>query len=424
MSKTSLLFLALFASASALAAEPLSLNDAQRIALARAPQIAAASARGDAAREMAVAAGQRPDPVLKIGVNSVPISGPNEWSVNREAMSTRSISLMQQLTRSDKLDARRSRSEREADIARSLELRARADAARDTALAWLELSYLQRIHTLISAQIEEVGHKRQASEAAFRAGSGPQADVFALRSEAARLGLQVSSLEGEIAAARARLARWLGSQPGELAAAPDISQLAWALPLGEDDSALQAHPTLAAAASRVELAEAEAQLARSQRKADPTVELMFSQRGAAYANMISLNVSIPLQWQQGQRQDRELAARLASAEQLRAEQEDARRAYRAELAARHAAWQSALQRARQYETELIPLAEQQAQAALADYRAGSGMLMRVLEARRATLDTRLQAQRVQLEAARAWAQLNFLNPVAAESEPAPQGKQS
>ena len=44
---------------------------------------------------------------------------------------------------------------------------------------------------------------------------------------------------------------------------------------------------------------------------------MFSQRGSAYSNMVSLNVSIPLQWDQKNRQDREVSARLALAEQLR-----------------------------------------------------------------------------------------------------------
>ena len=39
---------------------------------------------------------------------------------------------------------------------------------------------------------------------------------------------------------------------------------------------------------------------------------MFSQRGSAYSNMVSLNVSVPLQWDQKNRQDRELAARLAT----------------------------------------------------------------------------------------------------------------
>jgi outer membrane protein TolC len=269
---------------------------------------------------------------------------------------------------------------------------------------------VKRMREWVAAQIEEVGLKMQASEAAFRAGRGAQADVFALRSEEARLKLQFNSMDGEINAAQARLVRWIGSLPSSgLGAPPDITRLDWAPPLGEDASALEVHPTLAAAARRVELAQAEVRLARSQLKPDVTVELMYSQRGAADDKMVSLSVSMPLQWQRDQRQDRELAARFAGAEQMRAEQEDERRSYRAEVAARYALWQSALKNAAQYEQELSPLAEQQAQAALADYRSGGGMLIQVLEARRMVLDTRMQALRAQREAAMAWAQLNFLN---------------
>ena len=58
---------------------------------------------------------------------------------------------------------------------------------------------------------------------------------------------------------------------------------------------------------------------------DVTVGLVYSQRGPAYSNMVSLNFSIPLQWDRENRQDRELAANLALVEQLRSEREEATR---------------------------------------------------------------------------------------------------
>lgn len=411
MKKHSLLWLALLLGAPAVAADTLSLAEALRVAEARAPQIEAAAARGRAAREMAVAAGELPDPVLKLGVNNVPISGEMAWSLNRDGMTMRSIGLMQEFTRSDKREARRSRSEREAELAREQARRAQADTARDTALAWLELSYLQRMRALLAGQIDELGLQVQAAEAAFRAGRGAQADIFALRGESARLQLQLNQMESEIAMAGARLERWLGfAPPAQLAPPPDSSRLDRPLPLDRDAGALEAHPALSTLAGQTALTEADARLARANRKPDVAVELMFSQRGAAFDNMVSLNFSMPLQWDRGQRQDRELAARLAMADQMRAEQEDMRRAYRAELAGLHAVWQNALKRSESYARELVPLAEQRAKAALAAYRAGSGMLMSVLEARRMQLDTRMEQQRTALEAARAWAQLNFLDP--------------
>jgi outer membrane protein TolC len=411
MRKLVLPWLVLLLGAPAWATETLSLPEALRLAEARAPQIAAATARGRAASEMAVAAGELPDPVLKLGVSNVPVSGEMAWSLERDSMTMRSIGLMQEFTRSDKRQARRSRSEREADLAREQARRAQADTARDTALAWLDLSYLQRMRELLTSQIDELGLQVQAAEAAFRGGRGAQADIFALRAETARLQLQLSRMDGEIAMASARLERWLGfAPPSRLAPPPDSSRLDRPLPLGPDAGALETHPALSTLASQTALTEADVRLARANRKSDIAVELMFSQRGAAFDNMVSLNLSMPLPWNRGQRQDRELSASLAMAEQMRAEQEDMRRAYRAELAGLHAVWQNALKRSASYDKELVPLAEQQTQAALAAYRAGNGMLMAVLDARRMQLDTRMEQQRTALEAARAWAQLNFLDP--------------
>ena len=54
---------------------PLSLAEALKIAVARSPQIVSQRAMVDAAREMAVAGGELPDPKLKLGVENVPTDG-------------------------------------------------------------------------------------------------------------------------------------------------------------------------------------------------------------------------------------------------------------------------------------------------------------------------------------------------------------
>jgi hypothetical protein len=51
---------------------------------------------------MAAAAGQLPDPVLKLGLNNLPIDGPDRYSVTRDFMTMRSVGVMQELTRAEK----------------------------------------------------------------------------------------------------------------------------------------------------------------------------------------------------------------------------------------------------------------------------------------------------------------------------------
>ena len=60
---------------------------------------------------------------------------------------------------------------------------------------------------------------------------------------------------------------------------------------------------------------------------------------------------------------------------------------------------------------LLPLARQRTESALATYRAGSGNLSMVLDGRRMELDVRMEQLRLEMDAARAWAQLNYLIPM-------------
>jgi hypothetical protein len=99
------------------AVEPLTLEQAQRIAAGRSLMLASQDLQARAAREMGVAAGQLPDPVLKLGINNLPISGPDKYSLTRDFMTMRGFAVMQEITRADKRKARAGRFEREAEAA-------------------------------------------------------------------------------------------------------------------------------------------------------------------------------------------------------------------------------------------------------------------------------------------------------------------
>jgi outer membrane protein TolC len=128
--------------------------------------------------------------------------------------------------------------------------------------------------------------------------------------------------------------------------------------------------------------------------------------------MVSVNVAIPLQWDQKNRQDREVAARLAALEQVRAEREEATRMHVAELLAMWQAWQGNRERLARYDNSILPLATERTRASVAAYRGSTGSLAAVLEARRNEIDTRMDRLRIEMDTARLWAQLNYLIPAA------------
>jgi outer membrane protein TolC len=177
------------------------------------------------------------------------------------------------------------------------------------------------------------------------------------------------------------------------------------------DGDLNHHPEIAVLARKEDVAAAEVRVAQANKKADWSVELMYSQRGPAYSNMISVGVSVPLQWDRTNRQDRDLASKLALLDQARAEREDMLRAHVAEVRAMIAEWENDRERSARYERELLPLASERTEATVGAYRGAKASITDVLLARRNEIDVRMQALQLEMDTARLWAQLNFLVPV-------------
>jgi outer membrane protein TolC len=393
----------------ALAQSQLSLERAVAAATGRSQLVIAADAQALAARETATAAGQLPDPVLKLGLNNLPIDGPDRYSVTRDFMTMRSVGVMQELTRADKRRARVRRAEREVELAQVARQASVADLQRDTALAWLERSYQESMQELLKSQIAQAELQVEAAQTLYRSGKGSQAEVFAARGSAEQLRDGLAQIERRVAVASTQLGRWIGDGARDsLAPRPTLTLPAWTE--GTFAEHLAQHPQIAAATQQEAIADSEVDVARAARSSDWSVELQYSQRGPAYSNMVSINLSVPLQWDQKNRQDRELAARLAGVDEARARREELQRAHEAEVRAMLQEWRSHEERLGRYDASLLPLATQRSEAALASYRAGSGPLTAVLDARRGELEVRIERLRIEMDRARIWAQLNYLLP--------------
>ncbi|MEY2953744.1 MAG: hypothetical protein RLZZ401_1831 [Pseudomonadota bacterium] len=392
-------------------APPLSLAGAVQLAVAQSRLMDAGGLQASAAREMAVAAAQLPDPVLKLGINNFPVTGNERFSLARDFMTMRSVGVMQEFSREDKRRARSSRYEKEAEASDANRALTLNNVQRGTAMAWLERYYQERMLAQLTRQRDEAGLQTDAADAAYRGGRGSQSDVFAARMAVAQIEDRIAMAERQVATASTQLARWVGE-----AAAQSLSGLPSMDAVHLQEAGLEAqlmhHPQIALMAKQEEVAQADADIARANKTADWSTELMFSQRGSAYANMISINVSVPLQWDPKNRQDRELAAKLATAEQLRAEREDALRAHAAEVRALLQEWKGNRARLKRYDESTVPLSAERTQAAVAAYRGGGGAsggtLGAVLEARRGELDVRMERLRLEMDTARLWVQLNYL----------------
>ena len=128
---------------------------------------------------------------------------------------------------------------------------------------------------------------------------------------------------------------------------------------------------------------------------------MYSQRGPAYSNMISINFSIP--WQSIAAIGRTASSQQSSRciDQLQAQREEAMREHVAEVRswliamAKHSRPPSALR-----SSSSSRLSAERTRAALAAYRGGMARLSAVLEARRMEIDMRLERIRLEMDIAR------------------------
>ncbi len=387
----------------------LALGHAQQLALARSRLVASQDFAIDASRDMAVAAGQRPDPVLKFGIDNLPVSGNDRFSVTNDFMTMRRVGVMQELTRVDKRRARSDKYERLADKAAAEKTVAIANLQRDTALAWLDRYYAEQTLIILTEQTAQARREIAIADAAYRGGKGSQADVFAAHSALAIIDDHSSEARRKLANAKTMLARWSGQALDvPLANAPVMESIR--LDAATLDTELDHHPEIAALRIQEAVARAEARVAEAEKKSDWTVEVAYQQRGSAYSNMVSIGVSVPIQWDQKNRQERDIAAKLAQAEQVKAERDDMLRSHVAETRVLINEWQNGRERINRYRNELRPLADQRTQATLAAYRGGKAALADVLAARRAEIDLLLQIVQLQADTAQRWARLNYLVP--------------
>jgi len=395
----------LFAQASA----SLSLDDAVHIAEQQAPAIAARNAAVDSATAAIRPAGELPDPELIARVDNLPVNKGDAFSLTNDFMTMRKIGVMQTFTRGAKREARTQRAEADAERARALLTNERLAVAEGTAKAWIARWSAERRLELLQALRPRAEAQVAAATAALSAGSGTAADGIAARSEQTMLEDRITQVRRDVEDARAEFARWL----------PDAAERALADPPGwselgvDPDSILQHvghHRELLTYDAMERAAQAEADIARAEKKPDWTVEFDYAQRGPRFSNMISVELRVPLPVFASRRQDPLIASKLAAAAQVEAERADALRMHTADLRKLLATWRSAVERSRRYEKELLPLADDRADAALASYRGGRSDLQTTLTAFNNVIEQRVTYTDLLNTLGQSWASLHYAFP--------------
>jgi outer membrane protein TolC len=396
--------------APAAAQQPLSMTEALGIAVQRSAKLAAQTSSIDAAGEMAERAGALPDPKVRFGIDNMPVSGEDAWSLTRDFMTMKRIGVMQEVINGDKRRARTERAHAERGVEQAMFAAERVNLRRETAMAWYEVQHAAHALEVMSDLVNAIQLQQETIGAAVSGGRSTTADALMARIALENVRDDVLDQQRMLQKARVQLAQLVGDDAQRpLGEGPDTGRLPQSLEVLV--ASLDAHPTLAVYDARETAARSDIALAQSMKKPDWGVEVSYGQRSPYYSNMLTVMFSMDLPVLAANRQDRDIAAQHAQLEKVRAQREDARRAYEAAVRGAAIDWSSWHRRVRRYETVQIPLAQERVIAATAAYRGGRGELSVVIEARRAEAETRLAFHNALLERGRAWSALSFLAPV-------------
>ena len=383
-------------------AEPvLGLQDALALVTADQPRIQAYQRDAEASAQAAIAARSLPDPQLTAGIQNFPITGKHALSPTADEMTMLAIGVMREQVR---------RSKREADaqkiLAQALVSRKQASAEerhirRDVMLAWIDAVEARAKRHLLEQMIADLRTGRTVMTAAIPTGRSTPALVLQADGEIAVEESELSDAERAEKHARSQLARWIG--PAAFQPMPDsIPDIE--VPLGMTPP-IDAHPEVQVALVQQQVAQRQLEVAEQSRKWDPTYSVSLGIR-PKYGEMISAGVSIPLQINRRNNQDRLVAEAQARADAAALRAEDARRELAEEYRSAIADYEGANAELEHLNKGAIPALEGAFKTAEARYEGGGGgTLEQPFAIVRRYIEVHIQSVETQARRARAAAQI-------------------
>ena len=364
----------------------LSFDETTRLAREQAPSLLAQRSALAGAQALKPAAGTLPDPRLIVGVDNLPVSGAEKFSLSRDFMTMQRIGLMQEVPNSAKREARAAGADARVQRETALLSAAQLSVQRDAALSWLAVYFAERRVARLDELERENRLLSDTLDARIASGQAMPAERTMARQDALVLADRRDDAKRDIAKARAALRRWVGARANEALAGepPDMSVRPEQI---RDD--LHRHAEIAPYDAMQAVAQAEVGEAAAEHRGDWAWELVYSRR-PQYSDMMSIQLSFDLPWQAGQRQQPQVLARQKEVLRIEAERDEMLRRHREEIEAQLAELRALdAQRAR-LDGAGQALAAERVVLALASYQAGRGNLGDVLTARREAAETQLR----------------------------------
>lgn len=405
----SLLFLSTISYADTLSV-PLTLSEAEHLAIINEPLLEGIEANVDALDQQAIADDQLDDPELMLGVQNLPT---NTLSFTQDDMTMITAGVQQTFPKGHSLTFK---SQATAATAQAEEMRKMQQTlvvlrtVRDT---WLDLYYWTQAAQVIKTNQKLFKQLVKATVSQYSVGKTNQQNVLQAQLALTRLSDQATQVDSNIALLRAQLARWIGSDEANrpLASLPD-----WLPPppLATLQHELIQHPLLKIDAATIQSDRDDVCWAKEQYKPGFTVGVGYELRqgdfadGTPRSDMVTAQATVSLPVFPDQRQTRRLNA---SEDKLVAGELTQQVHYRdlsSKLAAQYAVWQDLSTRVVLYDQHLLPEAKQSAKATMLAYQNNMTDFASVIRAYNTVADMQLEQLRIQVDRDKAQVDLLYL----------------
>lgn len=401
---------AMFA-ASAIASEPpLSLQTLEAIAANDDPAVRQLKLQAEAMAEAAVAAGQLPDPQLRLGAVSLPV---DSFDLSQEPMTQLQLGYRQRFAPGDSLQLRSQQVEMQSTALQSMADDRRLMNRQLLREDYFNLLQQQKMLQVVRSAAQLLEELVEVSGDYYATGRTQQQDVLQAEVEYARMRDREIEVTERLEIHQARLAKWLNNAWLTELVVSD-AQLNAPVAREEISAKLSDHPRLVALSMTASSAETAVSVAREQTRPGWTLDVAYGARDGTNANgtsrsdLISAVVSIDLPIFQSQRQHRTIQAEANRLDAQWAHLQDAMRQMQSELNREWASYQRNSQRLDLFNTSLLPQAQASSEASMAAYQAGVADFTMLLQSRLTQFELELDYLRVQLEQQVALSRLHYL----------------
>ena len=386
---------------------PLTLAEAEDLALAAEPGQLAMEARAAALDERAIVAGELPDPMLRVGLNNFPLES---GGFSTEGMTQVMLGYRQAFpagkTRSLSHDKFGLLSDQMSENANARGRGVRAA----TQNAWLELYFLARADRLIRDSRPFFADLAEITRSLYAVGRKTQQDVLRAELELSRLDDRLIDIERRRGRAQSALAEWIGEE-ARRPVATNFPRWNALPPLADLQQGLRQHPALLAAGAQVDASDTGVKIADERSKPSWALDVGYGYRegnlpsGEPRSDLVTIGVTVGLPFFRKKSVDSTLTAALQERRAARSSKLRLERELGSQLEAEHTQWRELTRRLDLYDTQILNQARDQADAALLAYQSDAGDFADVMRSYIGYLNTQIEHIRLSVDRAQSYAVL-------------------